>query len=343
MVTTRKTESFFNRYLPALEAEMRIIVRESEAPSGNLSGMLQYHLGWVDAAFGPCQASSGKRIRPVLCLLSCEACDGNWRQALPAAAAIELLHNFSLIHDDIEDQDELRRGRPTVWTLWGEPQAINAGDAMFTLAQLALLQLVERDVPAATVVKAAQLFNQTCLALTQGQHLDLGFEEAQEAITVEDYLTMIEGKTAALVACACEMGALVTEAPTAQREHLHDFGRHLGLAFQMQDDVLGIAGEPDVTGKPVGSDVARGKKTLPIIHGLAHSAELRALLEQELLSDDDVHRATHLLEAAGSIDYTKQLAREHHEHSLAALEQLPEGSATQALHTLAQALLDRER
>lgn len=343
MITTRKTKPFFNRYLPALEAEMHAIVQRGRAQPGDLFGMLRYHLGWVDAAFSSCQASSGKRIRPVLCLLSCEACDGDWNRALPAAAAIELLHNFSLIHDDIEDQDEIRRGRPTVWTLWGKPQGINAGDAMFTLAQLALLRLAERDVPAATVVEAAQLFNQTCLALTQGQHRDLGFEDTQEPITVEDYLTMIKEKTAALVACACEMGALIADASPDQREHLRAFGRHLGLAFQMEDDVLGIAGEPDVTGKPVGSDIIRGKKTLPIIHGLERNADLRTLLSQKTLTDGDVGQATRLLEAAGSIDYAKRLAREHHEQALAALAQLPEAPATAALHALAQALLDRDR
>lgn len=351
----RKLEKFFDRYLPVLEAEMRAIVQAADPRYGGLFGMLHYHLGWADAAFNPCQAQSGKRVRPVFCLLACEACGGDWEQALPAAAGIELLHNFSLIHDDIEDRDGTRRGRPTVWALWGEAQAINAGDTLFALAQLALLRLSARGVPATTVVAALRLFNHTCLALTAGQYLDIGFE-GRANVSVADYLAMIEGKTGALVACACEMGALIAAAldpsaalrrgsgHSARREHLRSFGHHLGLAFQMRDDVLGIWGAPAVTGKPAGADVARRKKSLPILYGLERSAELRALLAQEILSATDVHRATELLEETQSREYAEQLAREHHTQALAALEQASlQGPAAQALHELAEALLSRER
>jgi len=336
-------ETFFTRYLPPLEAEMRAVVQTADPRHAGLFGMLRYHLGWADAAFNPCQARAGKRVRPVLCLLACEACGGNWEQALPAAAAIELLHNFSLIHDDIEDRDETRRGRPTVWALWGEAQAINAGDALFALAQLALLRLSERDVPATTVVAALRLFNHACLALNGGQYLDIGFE-SRDSVSVADYLAMVEGKTAALVAGACEIGALIAAASDTQREHLRSFGHHLGLAFQMRDDILGIWGDPAVTGKPAGADIARRKKSLPILHGLEQSAELRALLAQETLSAADIHRATRLLQETDSREYAEQLAREHHAQALAALEQASlQGPAAQALHELAHMLLDRER
>jgi geranylgeranyl diphosphate synthase type I len=348
-------ETFFDRYLPPLEAEMRAVVHTADPRHANLFGMLRYHMGWADAAFNPCQARTGKRVRPVLCLLACEACGGDWEQALPAAAAIELLHNFSLIHDDIEDRDETRRGRPTVWSLWGEAQGVNAGDTLFALAQLALLRLFERTVPATTVVAALRLFNQACVALTGGQYLDIGFESCsplQHTVSIADYLAMIEGKTATPVACACEMGALVATAPdsvagpgsSVQREHLRSFGRHLGLAFQMRDDVLGIWGDPALTGKPVGADIARRKKSLPILHGLERSAELRALLAQETLSAADVHRATELLQGANSREYAERLAQEHHAQALAALEEVNlQGPAAQALQELAQRLLSRER
>lgn len=188
-------EPFLTRYLPPLEAEMRAVVQAADPRQAMLFGMLHYHLGWADAAFNPCRTETGKRIRPILCLLACEACGGDWQQALPAAAGVELLHNFSLIYDDIEDHDETRRGRPTVWALWGEAQALNAGDALFALAQLALLRLSERSVPAATIVTAQTLFNQTCVALTCGQHLDIGFE-SRTSVPVAEYLAMIEDRGA---------------------------------------------------------------------------------------------------------------------------------------------------
>jgi geranylgeranyl diphosphate synthase type I len=336
-------ESFHQRILPPLEAEMRAVIQAADPRQAGLFGMLHYHLGWADAEFRPALAKSGKRVRPLLCLLACAACGGDWEQALPAGAAIELLHNFSLIHDDIEDRDETRRGRPTVWALWGQAQGINAGDGLYALSQLALVRLSERDVPAGTVVAAIDLFNRTCLALTGGQYLDIGFEE-RDAVSVAEYLAMVEGKTAALIGCACEMGALVAAAPAPRREHLRAFGHHLGMAFQMQDDVLGIWGDPSATGKPVGSDIARRKKSLPIVHGLERSSDLRAVLAQETLSEADVASATRLLEEAESRAYTEELAQEHHTQALTALEEADlHGPATQALHEMAQALLGRSR
>ena len=343
LLITMSLKTFFDRYLLPLEAEMRALVHTADERYAGLFGMLRYHLGWADAAFHPCQAQTGKRVRPVLCLLACEACGGDWEQALPAGAAIELLHNFSLIHDDIEDRDETRRGRPTVWAVWGEAQGINAGDTLFALTQLALLRLSERHVDATTVVAALRLFNRTCLALTSGQYLDIGFEN-RDSVSISEYLVMIKGKTAALVACACEMGALIAASTDRRREYLRSFGHHLGLAFQMRDDILGIWGDPSITGKPVGADIARRKKTLPILHGLERSAELRALLGQESLTAAYVRRATRLLEEVNSRTYTEQLAGEHHAQALAALEEASlQGTAAHALHELAQALLNRQR
>jgi geranylgeranyl diphosphate synthase type I len=253
------------------------------------------------------------------------------------------MHNFSLIHDDIEDQDELRRGRPTVWSLWGEAQAINAGDTLFALAQLALIRLADRGVPTTTVVAALCCFNQTCATLTSGQYLDIGFESRSD-ISISDYLVMIEGKTAALVACACEMGGLVANAPDDLRHLLRSFGHHLGLAFQMRDDILGIWGDPARTGKPVGADIVRRKKTLPILYGMEHSEDLAALLEQDELSAHEVRLATALLEDTNSRAFVEQLIQEHHAQALAALDEANlRGPAPQALQEMAHSLLNRER
>ena len=344
-------DSFFAAYVPSLEEEMRTIVRSDDPGNAVFYGMLRYHLGWADAEFKPTPASTGKRIRPVLCLLACEACGGDWVAALPAAAAIELLHNFSLVHDDIEDRDEIRRGRPTLWSLWGEAQAINAGDALLALSQLALLRLMAQQIPATTILAACELFNRTCLTLTEGQHLDIGFE-TRVSVPVADYLSMIEGKTAALVACACEMGGLIASssdvrtapAKNSRRDHLRSFGRHLGLAFQMQDDILGVWGDPGITGKPAGADVVRRKKTLPILHGLERSARLRRLLAKETLTADDIHQATAILGKTDSRAYAEQLARRHHAQALEALQAADlHGSAALALFEMSQMLLNRER
>jgi geranylgeranyl diphosphate synthase type I len=336
-------EELMSRYGPALEAEMQAVVQHREERQRHLFGMLRYHLGWVDASFERCDARSGKRVRPVLCLLSCESCGGSWERALPGGAAVELLHNFTLIHDDIEDQDETRRGRPTVWSVWGEAQGVNAGDTLFALSQLAILKLRDRGLPAAVVVEATRLFNETCVALTGGQHLDIEFEDRND-VSVDDYLAMVEGKTAALVSCSCELGALIADAPASQREYLRAFGRHSGLAFQMLDDILGIWGNSDMTGKPVGADIVRRKKTLPLLHGLERSMELRMLMARDSLSDDDVRYARDLLEKAGSREYTERLAQSHHEAALTALRRANLCKpAAHALHELAEKLLNRRR
>lgn len=185
-------EEILSHYLPPIEAEMRRVL---DLPGDHLTGhygMLRYHMGWLDPQLQPAQVNSGKRVRPVLVLLACEAAGAPADQALPAAAAVELLHNFSLIHDDIEDDSPTRRHRPTVWALWGRPQAINAGDAMFTLARTALADLPARGLSAGRTLEAFHVFDETCLRLTEGQYLDMSFENRMD-VTVDEYLTMIVG------------------------------------------------------------------------------------------------------------------------------------------------------
>lgn len=330
-------------YLAAVENEMRSLLRPPTPALQDLYGYLRYHLGWADQNLQPANEQSGKRLRPLFCLLCCEACGGDWQRALPAAAAVELVHNFSLIHDDIEDNDTTRRGRPTAWTLWGVPQTLNAGDALYALSQLALLRLEKSGLPAEAVVDAACLLNETSLRLTEGQFLDIRFESRAQ-VDVEEYLTMIERKTGALLAASCELGALVAQAPPARRDALRAFGLHLGLAFQIQDDILGIWGDPAVTGKPVGSDLIRRKKTLPILYGLAHSDALRALLGSATLTSADVEQATREMEVVGSRKICQDKAEEHTGQALAALDAASlHGEAAIALRELALSLLGRER
>ncbi len=336
---------YLDHYLPALEAEMQAVVATSEPSLRDLYGMLRYHLGWQDREFrsivGP--QPTGKRIRPVLCLLCCEACGGDWERALPAAAAVELVHNFSLIHDDIEDGDSTRRGRPTVWSVWGVPQALNAGDTLFTLAHQTLFRLADQGVPPETILAALRILLVACQRLTEGQFLDLRFEE-QEKVSVEDYLFMIARKTAALLAAACELGALVAGASADARGRLRTFGHHAGIAFQIQDDILGLWGDPAVTGKPVGSDLRRGKKTFPVLYALGQEPSLHHLLSNAACSSGDLKAAMALINRSGAQEAAREQVLKEASRAVQALQEARlSGPAADALTDLVQQLAFRDR
>lgn len=291
------------RYLAEIEAELKACV-PAEGGADLLYTMMRYHLGWIDRRGRATPGAAGKRIRPLLCLVVCEGYGTEYRRALPAAAAIELLHNFTLIHDDVQDRSDERRHRPTVWRIWGEAQAINAGDAMYALARLAVLRLAERGASDRVVLAAAELLDRTCLRVCEGQVLDLSFEENLD-VSKEAYMAMIERKTAALLGCAAEMGALVGGAGPAEQLAMRHFGERLGLAYQVQDDVLGIWGDPSVTGKPAADDIRRRKKTLPIIHALAcgtakQKEQLRSLFSAPSPTDAQVDEVMQLLGATGA-------------------------------------------
>lgn len=334
-------------YLEAVESAMQALLSAPRPEVEPLYGMMRYHLGWVDDGFRPVQAAGGKRVRPLFCLLSCEAAGGRWEAAVPLAASLELIHNFSLIHDDVEDSSPLRRHRPTVWAVWGVPQAINTGDAMFTLARTAAHGLASRGVAAEVVLATLQRIEEMSLALCQGQHLDIAFE-AQANVSLDDYRQMIEGKTAALLACATETGALVGAGLDGPHAAFREFGRQLGLAFQIVDDILGIWGDPALTGKPAADDIRSRKKTLPILLALEAlnqrgDPELARLLARTELTDDDVAAAIACLEATGARQRADQLATEHTQRALAALEgAVPASPAREALRSLALRLVSRD-
>jgi geranylgeranyl diphosphate synthase type I len=288
-----------------------------------LGNILRYHMGWQDEHGRCCSKESGKFIRSTLCLLSCQAVGGNTSQAIPAAAAVELIHNFSLIHDDIEDASYERHHRPTVWKLWGQSQAINAGDAMFTLAYLALVRLREKGIADEKIFNCAEVLSRACLELCEGQYLDIEYENHLD-ITVENYLDMAAKKTAALFAVSTSLGAYLGSEDGELVGSFRLFGKELGIAYQIYDDMLGIWGVKESTGKSA-SDISQRKKTLPVVYGLQNSEgaakkRLEELYSQKSIGDRDVSEVTKILDQLDARNHAQDLAEHHHRKALAHLE-----------------------
>ncbi|MBT3391603.1 MAG: polyprenyl synthetase family protein [Chloroflexi bacterium] len=333
-------QQLIQTYLPAIENELQLAVARSHAPHyAELLKMMRYHMGWEGEGAG--SKATGKRVRPLLVLLTAAAAGGNWKNTLPAAAAVELVHNFSLVHDDIEDNSPLRRGRPTVWKIWGLSQGINTGDTLFTLAHLEMLEL-RRSVSTKIVLDAASLLQQTCLHLTQGQFLDISYENRNDLV-LSDYWPMVSGKTAALLEACTELGAIVAESDAATRNSYRLFGRDLGLAFQALDDYLGIWGDVSETGKSAASDLLEGKKSLPVLFGLQQNGAFAARWRQGPISPEEVPTLAAQLATEGGQAYTQQQAERLTQQALDALEAAnPLGDAGEALVELANILLKRE-
>ena len=336
--------SAFDRYRSAIDAEVRSALATYTAP---LYDMLRYHLGWIDAQGRPADGTAGKALRPTLCLLACEALGDGYAQALPAAAAIELVHNFSLIHDDVQDDDRERRHRPTVWAIWGKPQAINAGTAMRVLASLTLLRLGDHGVPAEVQLEAQRLLDESCLRLIEGQYLDISFEGRLD-VGLDEYLQMIGLKTAALISCALEVGALLAGSDRSTREAFRELGHNLGLAFQIRDDVLGIWGDEAKTGKPAGSDIRRRKKSLPIIYALERAPDgarevLAGFYRGGAVDDEAVATVLGILDGIGARAKAQALAVACCERALARMGGMALAPwARQSLEEMADFLAQRD-
>jgi geranylgeranyl diphosphate synthase type I len=324
-------------FQPHIETELRAVIDRHISPqTPELRQMLAYHLGWEGEGSGP--SAQGKRIRPLMVLLCAGA---EWERALPAAAAVELIHNFSLIHDDIQDNSPLRRGRPTLWTKWGIAQAINAGDAMFTLAFTALARLRE-TVSADTSLQAHVLLEQACLDLTRGQYLDMAYEQRSD-LGIEDYWPMVEGKTAALLGACAGLGGLAAHANSMELEAFQRFGRCLGLAFQALDDWLGLWGDAALTGKSTESDLVAGKKTLPVLFGLAQKGAFANRWNAGPISPEEAPEIARLLAGEGAQEYTQRTADQLNQEAIQALEAAaPHSDYKDALYELAARLLQRK-
>lgn len=301
------------------ETEILRVVRDRDESTVGVYEMIRYHLG-LDGSAGP----RGKRMRPLLGLLAYASITGEHTRALPGAAAVELGHNFSLVHDDIEDGDVERRHRATLWSIHGVPQAINTGDLIFSLSRVALHRLTDLGFSDKTVLRLMRLYDETCVLLCEGQYIDIATSSQDEPMTVSLYFDMIGRKTAALISASIEAGALLATEDEDVISAYRRFGWSLGLAFQLNDDLLGIWGEEQKTGK-VPTDVVRHKKTLPILYAFEHAtpADRERLVELHARpepSDAEVAEIVAILERAGAADFTRAEAQRHRDACLAELD-----------------------
>jgi geranylgeranyl diphosphate synthase type I len=272
--------------------------------------MLLYHMGW--SVKGP--AKKGKRIRPLLVCLVTHMAGGKWQDAIPAAISIELIHNFSLIHDDIQDQSPTRHGQDTLWLRNGISQAINAGDAMFALALDEIWKLTA-EYPIAIVSECSRTLTSTCLSLTEGQYLDIDFEK-RKRVSPAEYQTMIEGKTASLITACAQIGALLGTGDPSRIDDFKAYGYNLGLAFQVIDDYLGIWGDAVITGKSTDSDLVSGKMSYPVVLALSQSDAFADRWKVGNITPEEIPALINMLDNARIGDQTRAKADEYTTNAL---------------------------
>lgn len=359
MILSSSIQSTLQRYQHLIDTALRKAIDQASNAStipalDAYYGQMRYHLGWVDTSLAPVSSNTGKLLRPILLLLAYEAA-GAWglantdladtthiQRALPVAVAIELIHNFTLIHDDIEDGDTERRHRPTLWKLWGIPQAINTGDGMFALSRQILWDTLDNGVESALAVRLGSIFDRTVQTIAEGQYLDLSFETRQD-VSVAMYVDMIRRKTAALMSSAAEMGALLGTRDQETIDRLRAFGQTIGVAFQVRDDILGVWASTAELGKTVAGDIYRRKKSLPILHALEHASEqdqqvLRTLYQQEAtITQEQLDTILSILEHTQTKNYCRKFLSEQCQFAYKALASVPHNNnliSTRAINDL---------
>lgn len=286
-------------------------------------------------------ASGGKRIRPTLALIACRLFGGKEAEVVPAALALEVFHNFTLLHDDVMDKAAVRRGRPTVHVKWDDNTAILSGDQMMIEAYKLLSQVREDKLP-----QVLRLFNKMATEICEGQQYDVDFERRDD-VSIDDYMMMIRLKTSVLLATALQIGAYIADATETQQQALYDFGIHIGLAFQLQDDILDVYGDPATFGKAIGGDILCNKKTYMLLTALQRAeGETRRALQRWVA--DTTHSAaekiaavTDLYTQLGVREVCERVMAEHTHEALRLLETLPQNEATNQLRALAEKLMKR--
>ena len=345
MMLLSSIQSTLQRYQHLIDTVLRKAIDQASNASAVPAleayyGQMRYHLGWVDASLTPVRSNTGKLLRPILLLLAYEAA-GAWGQAsidladtthlqraLSVAVAVELVHNFTLIHDDIEDGDTERRHRPTLWKIWGIPQAINTGDGMFALSRQMLWDTLDNGVESAIVARLGAVFDRTVQTIAEGQYLDLSFETLQD-VSVTMYMDMIRRKTAALMSGAAEMGALLGTRDQETIDRLRAFGLAIGIAFQVRDDILGVWASTSELGKTAAGDIYRRKKSLPILHALEHASEqdqqiLRTIYQQgATITQEQLDTILSILERTQTKSHCRTFLSEQCQSAYAALVSIP--------------------
>lgn len=330
----------YDEYRRAVDAELRDVFSGRE---GFLYNLLRYHLGWVDERGAPADGEARLHFQGAAALAACEALNGDFRLALPAAAGVELVHHFTLVHGEVQAGWAEDAGRPSIWWVWGPSQAINAGDGLHALGRVAMMRLARRGMPPERALRAVRSLDLACLALCEGQYLDLEFQD-QAMVTNAAYLDMVNRKAGTLAGCAAESGALAAGATDGQCDALRRAGAHLGAAWQIARDNALLWGErgDGVTA----SNVIGKKKSLGLIHALEHGSiaarrELGAIYMKRVLEPEDARRMTAILEESGARAAAEGKARELAAAGLAAaadagvspegmplLEELAEWAAT---------------
>jgi geranylgeranyl diphosphate synthase type I len=339
--------AFFSRYQSRIDEALRAELTGLEPEMYDIH---RYYMGWQEIDGSDSNSMGGKRMRPTLAMLAADAVGGDLERATPIAVALEYVHNFSLIHDDLEDMDRVRHHRPTVWAVWGEPAAIVSGNAMLKIADHAAWKLRSVGVEESVALEAEAVLTNHYLKMMEGQYLDISFE-TKESVSVDQYLDMIERKTGALIEASIYLGSLVAPEKGPDRQKataLKSIGYDLGRIFQIRDDVLGVWGGVE-TGKPVGADIKRKKKALPAVHALSNSTGPSADRLKEIfrtegdLNAEDVHVVLEVMENLGTQEYCQTMAEQRWVECKRMIESLEISGTTAAEFTeLGEFLLIRE-
>ena len=308
----------YQEYQQAVDGELRAVF---EAREGFLYDVLRYHLGWVDRQGSPVDAPQPPHFQALLSLLCCEANSGDFHPALPAAAAVELVHNFTLVHGDVQSNRSGNEDRPSIWWIWGPAQAINAGDGLHALGRTTIMRLARWDVPPERILKAMQSLDRACLTSCEGQYMDLEFQD-QLSVTSQAYLDMVSRKTGSLAACAAELGALAAGAPSEVSGLFASMGNQLGMAWQINQDVLELWGERG-DGMTT-ANVLNKKKSLPLIYALesvpvAQKRELGSIYMKRVLQPEDVSRLIEILDGVDARAFAQGHSNELARDALASL------------------------
>ncbi len=317
MTTVKQTPSlpgFFSRYESRIDEALR---KELTGLDTEIYNIHRYYMGWQEIDGTDSSTGGGKRMRPTLAMLAADAVGGDLERATPIAVALEYVHNFSLIHDDLEDMDRMRHHRPTVWAVWGKPTAIISGNAMLKIADGAVSKLRSVGVEDSIALEVEHELTQQYLKMMEGQYLDIWFE-TEESVSVTQYLDMIERKTGALIEASIYLGGLLGSRGGPNRQKataLKAIGHEIGRIFQIRDDVLGIWGGKE-TGKPVGADIRRKKKALPAIHALSMAHGSSALRIRDIfrteddLTEKDINEVLEIMERLKTQEYCQSMATE---------------------------------